>query len=142
MLPFFYLTLFLCYTFDMKKQEVIERRRGKNYYTSLSKDLKKQGKINSSFEIQLSQLTIEDLIALKLELSAKSFNGKMYGFPLMKNVTNIAREAVIKFALSVTPSKTEASDLLGLSVDELSAYVKKCHLEEFESSIIKNRKGR
>jgi phosphoribosylaminoimidazole carboxylase (NCAIR synthetase) len=123
----------------MKKKETLKRHRGKNYYTSLSKTLKKHGKIDSEFEWRLSQITIEDLIALKLELSARSFGGKLYGYPLMKNVGNIVRESIIKFALSVTPSKSEASDLLGCAPDELNMYIKKYHLKEFCEGIIRAR---
>ncbi len=130
---------FLWYNPFMKKQEVLKRRRGKNYYTSLSKDLKKSGKIDSFFEIQLAQLTIEDILALKLELAAKSFNGKLYGYPVIQNITNIVREASIKFALSVTPSKGEASNLLGCTLEDLNNYIKKYHLQEFCEAIITKR---
>ena len=136
----FNLLFFLWYTPFMKKQETLKRRRGKNYYTSLSNTLKKQGKTTSLFEVQVAQLTIEDLLALKLELSAMSFNGKMYGFPVMQNITNIVRESVIKFALSVTPSKNEASDLLGCTQEELNNYIKKYHLQHFCEEIITTRK--
>jgi len=124
----------------MKKRQILPRHRGKNYYTSISKTLKEQGKIDNFFEIQLAQLTIEDLITLKLEISAKSFGGKMYGYPLYQNINKIVRESVIKFCLSVTPSKSEASDVLGCTVEELNGYIKKYHLQDFADDIISKRK--
>ncbi|SVE04946.1 uncharacterized protein METZ01_LOCUS457800, partial [marine metagenome] len=66
----------------------------KNY--SLLRELKKQGKISSSFETQLSNLSLEEIIALKLEVAAKTVKGKFYGFPLYHALPNITKEAVFR----------------------------------------------
>ena len=44
-------------------------------------ELKKKGKVNQDFLDKVSDLTLEELIAVKLELSAKMIGGKLYNFP-------------------------------------------------------------
>jgi hypothetical protein len=61
------------------------RLRGKNYYQSISKKLLKEKKITSEFKVMLASLTLEELISLKLETAAETVNGKLYGFPILKN---------------------------------------------------------
>ena len=48
-------------------------------YYSISNKLKSEGKIDEKFEIMLSSLTLEEIIALRLELAAKAVNYKLYG---------------------------------------------------------------
>jgi len=102
-----------------------ERLRGRNYNQSLLRKFRKEKKINKETEKLISYLTLEDLIALKLELAAESVRGKFYGFPIFKATTQIVKESVIKFALSVTSSHKKAAMVLGLSLSELKRYVKK-----------------
>ena len=47
----------------------------KNY--SIKKKLRLEKKIDEDFEIRLNHLTLEDIIALKLELSSKNYKGKL-----------------------------------------------------------------
>ena len=63
----------------------------------------------------LNQLTLEEIIALKLELISKSINGKLYGFNLWNNITRIAKEALLLFAVSATTNTVEAQTLLGVT---------------------------
>ena len=51
-----------------KKQRSLQ---GKNRYYSLSKKLRRENKSNDEFEVMISQLTLEELIGLKLELASK-----------------------------------------------------------------------
>ena len=46
---------------------------------SIAKELRKENKINNEFEAMLSHLTMEEIIALKLELATRSVGGKFYG---------------------------------------------------------------
>ena len=55
-------------------------------YYSVANKLKSQGKINEKFEIMLSSLTLEEIIALRLELAAKTVNYKLYGTNIWKNL--------------------------------------------------------
>jgi len=89
----------------------------KNY--SIKKKLRLEKKIDEDFEIRLNHLTLEDIIALKLELSSKNYKGKFYGLQLYKYIQDIARDAVVKFAIAATNSKIKASYLLGISYKQL-----------------------
>ena len=63
--------------------------KGKNYYYSFRKKLKNQNKIDDDFEIVLNNLTLEEVISLKLELSSEYINSKLYNFPIWNNITYI-----------------------------------------------------
>ena len=113
------------------EQKIHKRLRGRNYDQSITRTLKKQNKINNDFENKLNLLTIEELIALKLENSAKIVRGKLYGFPIWTNINNIAKEAMIMFALSSTTSHREAASILGISKAQLKTYVRKYNLNDY-----------
>ena len=49
-------------------------------YYSISSKLKSEGKTNEAFEVMLNNLHLEDIVALKLELSARMVKNKLYGF--------------------------------------------------------------
>ena len=55
---------------------------GKNKNYSMSNKLKKERRSNDEFEIMLSNLTLEEVVALKLELSTKPVSGRLYGIPI------------------------------------------------------------
>tara|TARA_R110000744_G_scaffold222173_1_gene341151 strand:- start:114 stop:488 length:375 start_codon:yes stop_codon:yes gene_type:complete len=85
----------------------------KNY--SISRKLKLESRIDEDFIIKLNSLSLEDIIALKLELSTKIFKGKFYGLQLYKYIPEIAKDAVVKYAIAATNSKINASYILGIS---------------------------
>lgn len=91
----------------------MNEKRFLNY--SFSKYLRSNNKSSDEFEFMLNQLTLEEIIALKLELISKSINGKLYGFNLWNNITRIAKEALLLFAVSATTNTVEAQTLLGVT---------------------------
>jgi DNA-binding protein Fis len=95
-----------------------------NRYNSVLKDIDKKFE-NKNFEFILSNLTLEELITAKLELSARSLNGKLFGYPIYKNVQHIVREALVRFSLHFCRSQEKAANLLGLNVREFKSYIKK-----------------
>tara|TARA_Y100000034_G_C6895915_1_gene413033 strand:- start:688 stop:1047 length:360 start_codon:yes stop_codon:yes gene_type:complete len=97
-------------------------------YYSISNKLKSEGKINTDFEIMLSSLTLEEIIALRLELAANAVNGKLYGLNLWKEIPNIARDAVLKYAHSATRTKNEAAAMLGINKSEFRKLLKKFNI--------------
>ena len=106
--------------------EKLEKRlRGRNYNQSLLRKLRKEEKINKKLENLINQLTLEELISIKLELASESVRGKFFGFPIFKAVRQITKEAMVTFALSATTSHSKAASLLGLSLSELKRYIKK-----------------
>lgn len=93
-------------------------------YNSVLKDVNEKFE-NKNFELVISNLTLEELITLKLELSAKSLNGKLFGYPIYKNVQHIVRESLVRFALRFCNSQEKAATLLGINVREFKSYIKK-----------------
>tara|TARA_R110000824_G_scaffold297519_1_gene485728 strand:+ start:7642 stop:7989 length:348 start_codon:yes stop_codon:yes gene_type:complete len=65
--------------------------------------------------VNINKLSLEDLIAIKLELSANNVNNRLYGFDLWRQSNNIVKEALLKFAVSTTKSKKDAARFLGLT---------------------------
>jgi len=111
-------------------EKLIKRLRGRNYNQSFLRKLKKEGKVTRELENLISILPLEDLIALKLEIAAKSVKGKFFGFPLMAASKQLIKEAFIKFALSSTSSHKNAAFALGISLGELKRYIKKYEINK------------
>ena len=105
----------------------------KNKYSSILKDIDNKF-TNKNFTHILSILTIEELLIAKLELSAKHLNGKLFGYPLYKNVQHIVRESLVKFSLRFCNSQEKAANMLGLNVREFKAYIKKHNLNLYKES--------
>ena len=89
----------------------------KNY--SISKKLKKEIKITEDFEVMLNNLSLEEIVALKLELASKIFKVKLYGLNLYNNLQIIAKNAAVKYAISACPTKISAAAMLGISYRQL-----------------------
>jgi hypothetical protein len=105
-----------------KKKRKIQ---GKYENYSLSKKLKKDGKISEQFEIMLNSLTIEELIGLKLELAIKAAGGPLFGLPIYKSLKDVAKAALLMYAASATRTDREAAALLGIDRMEYVQSVKK-----------------
>jgi hypothetical protein len=101
----------------------------KNY--SVIKVLRKNNKSNDYFEIMLNNLTLEEIIALKLELSYKSIGVPLFGVPLWNSTLHIVRDAILKYALSVSSSKSMAARYLGIKAGNISNILKRYNVEDF-----------
>jgi len=95
-----------------------------NKYHSLLKEINNRFK-NKDFEYIVSNLTLEDLIIAKLELSAKGLNEKLFGYPLYNNIQHITKESLVRFALRFCNSQEKAANMLGLDVRQLKSYIRK-----------------
>ena len=100
------------------------------YYSIISK-LRKEKKINKEFESILSNLSLEDIIALKLELSTRPVKNRLYGLPIWDNLIRITQEAVLKYAVSSTRSQGEAMRFLGLRHKHFNMLVRKYQIHSF-----------
>ena len=92
--------------------------RGMNFSFSLSNKHKKESKSSDEIEFMVSRLSLEELIGLKLELSAKLLGGKLYGFNLWSAFPKIAKEGLFLYALSATSTIADAASLLGLGTNK------------------------
>lgn len=99
--------------------------KGKNYYYSLKNKLEKENKINQEFNILLNNLTLEEIIGLKLELSSLYINSKLYNINIWKSTYYICREAVLKYSLSSCRSIRDAASLMGISESLFRKEIKK-----------------
>lgn len=98
---------------------------------SISKVLRKQNRSNDYFEIMLNNLTLEELIALKLELAYKSVGFVLHGFPLWSSTNYIIKDALLKYAVSSSKTKTEARRLLGLTNIKFYRLLKKYKINKY-----------
>jgi hypothetical protein len=106
------------------------RASGKNRNYSFSRELRKKNKSSDEFEVMLSNLTLEELISLKLEVSARNVNGKLYGIPLWRAVPNITKDALLRCAYTMTNTQHEAAKFLGLNLKEFKQLVYKFRTNE------------
>ena len=103
--------------------------KGKNYKYSLRNKLKREKKITDDFEVMLFSLTLEELIALKLELAASHINNKLYNFPVYRSIKYIVKEACLQFALSSTRTFDDAASFLGMRPGELRKEIQKYRID-------------
>ena len=106
-------------------------KKSKTKYYSIINKLKKENKINEEFQAIVSNLTLEDLIALKLELSTRPVKNRLYGLPIWNNLVRITQEAVLKYAVSATRSQGEAMRFLGLKHKHFNMLVRKYQIHSF-----------
>ena len=107
------------------------RTKGKNKNHSLGKKLKQEDKITEEFEVMLNNLTLEEVIGLKLELAAKAAGGMLYGMSLWAAMPNITKDAILKYALSATTSKMEAARFLGVNKARFNKLLKQYKTESY-----------
>ena len=98
---------------------------------SISKKLRSELKTNEEFEIMLANLSLEEIIALKLELAAKAVNGYMYGIPIWYTLPTIIKDAALKFAYSAARSKKEAARFLGIDIMSFNNLVNSYRIKSF-----------
>ena len=118
------------------------KNSGRNLYYSLSNKLRKEGKSSEEFEILFNNLSLEEVIGLKLELASKfGLRGKMYGLPIWYSLRTIVKDAVLKYAVSATRSKREAARFLGLHEQSLNILIRKHKVDKyFEEEVDKESK--
>lgn len=81
---------------------------------SFINELKHEGRINESFLTTVSELKLEELIAVKLEQSARMTGGKLYNFPIWYSLPYVCRDACLKFAEGICDTKSDMASLLGI----------------------------
>jgi hypothetical protein len=111
---------------------VKKRNNGKNRYYSIAKKLRREGKSSEEFEILFNNLSLEEVIGLKLELASRfGLNNKLYGVPIWSSIIRISRDAILKYALSASKSKREAARFLGIKENNFISLIKKYKVESY-----------
>ena len=103
--------------------------KGRNYTYSLRNKLRREKKTSDDFEAMIHNLSLEELIGLKLELAASHINNKLYNFPVYKSLRYIVKEACLHFALSSTRTFGDAAAFLGLRESQLNNEVRKFNID-------------
>jgi hypothetical protein len=106
-------------------------KKKEQHYYSISNKLKKEAKINEDFEVMLNTLTLEDVIGLKLELSAKTVNYDLYGINIWHAIPDIVKSAVLNFAYSAGRTKSEMAFFLGLDLARFKKLLKKYEVANY-----------
>lgn len=114
----------------VKYQKKKKTYGSKKHYSVISK-LEREGKISEQVQIVLNGLTLEEVIAVKLELAAKASGGFIYGIPIWNSLVNIVRDATLKFVLSSTRTKAEAARFIGINIENLNDYLKQYETESY-----------
>ena len=122
-----------------------KNKKKKNTVTKYSKysiinKLKSEKKISDSTLNNINNISLEDLIAIKLELSTRFLYGKFYGLPIWRLTRHAVTDALLKTALSIARTKKEAARFLGVDYMEFNRYIKKYNtisfFEEEEKEVI------
>ena len=110
-----------------KKNKIYGSRK---HYSVVSK-LEQNGIINEQFQLMMNKLSLEEVIAVKLELASRASGGFIYGIPIWASLVNIVRDATLKFALTATRTKAEAARFLGLTVENFNSLIKQYETENY-----------
>jgi hypothetical protein len=101
----------------------------KNY--SIVNKFFKEEKVNANSLNHIDNISLEDLIAIKLELSTRILKGKYFGLNIMNSVKSIAIEAVLKAAVSICRTKKESAKFLGIEYTDFRKLIRKYDIESF-----------
>lgn len=114
------------------------KHEGKYEHYSLSKKLRRDNKTSDQFEVMLNSLTLEELIALKLELANKAAGVPIYGLPIYRSMKEIVKVAVLMYAASATRTEREAAAFLGITRLEYRMYIKQYRILSYFEEERKN----
>ena len=87
--------------------------------TFISK-LKNEDRINENVLNIVSDLTLEELIGIKIEMASRLFRGKLYGIPIWITMPRIVKEAMLHVAINSCKTKTDMCTLLGITLEQFN----------------------
>ena len=100
----------------MKERNTIKNK-------SIASKLIDDGIASEELLVLFNSISLEDIIALKLELSSKILKNRFYGFDIWRNSGYIVKDALLKFAISNTNSKKDAARFLNLDYSSFSRLI-------------------
>jgi hypothetical protein len=98
---------------------------------SIINKFKSEDKITNQTLNNINNISLEDLIAIKLELTTRYVCGKFYGMPLWRITRHTVTDALLKTALSISRTKREGARFLGVDYSDYKRYLKKYKTESF-----------
>ena len=90
--------------------------------------LTQKGIVSKELLVLISNMTLEDLIAIKLELSSTHLKNRLYGLDIWKKIDYIIKEALMRVAISCTKSNSEAARFLGITLSDYRINLKKFNM--------------
>ncbi len=114
----------------MTWENKLKRTTKYSNYSIINK-FQREGKLSNSTLNNIDNLALEDLIAIKLELTTRYTCGKFYGLPLWRIIRHTVIDALLKTGLSIARTKNEAARFLGVDYMEFNRYIKKYKTESF-----------
>jgi len=113
------------------ERKLTGRRKKSTKNHSIITQLRKNSKSTEEFEIMLNNLTLEEIIGLKLELANRAAGGYLYGLPIWQAIPDIVRDAVLKFASTAAKTKGEAARFLGISQQEMEKFNRRYRINSY-----------
>tara|TARA_B100000427_G_C15128819_1_gene429176 strand:- start:203 stop:538 length:336 start_codon:yes stop_codon:yes gene_type:complete len=101
----------------------------KNTITNLSL-INKLG-IDDKTAVTINSLSLEDLIALKLDLSSKNLNNRLYGFDIWRRIPYIVKESLLKYSISAAKTKKDGARMLGLTYVEYMKHIRDYDINDY-----------
>tara|TARA_B100000575_G_scaffold252752_1_gene220884 strand:+ start:2937 stop:3257 length:321 start_codon:yes stop_codon:yes gene_type:complete len=98
---------------------------------SIASKLINDGIASEDLLVLVNSISLEDIIALKLELSSKILQNRFYGFDIWRNTNYIVKDALLKFAIANTNSKKDAARFLNLNYSAFSRLIKKFEVDKY-----------
>ena len=105
---------------------------------SITKSKLDEDHIDHDFISKIQRLSLEEMIALKLESMGSLTNGKLY-FPINRLLFIAIQRTIVLFALSLTTNMTDAATLLGITKLEIERLIKKYGIEYEEREEFKRQ---
>ena len=105
--------------------------KSKTKHKSIINKLRDNNLVSDDLLVLINNMSLEDIIALKFELSSKMLKNRMYGFDIWRNSKYVVQEAMLKFSISATESKKDAARFLGLDYVAFSKLIKKFKIQEY-----------
>ena len=124
---------------EWERKFKVNKKRNSKF--SVSQKLRRERKSSDEFEFMLGQLSLEEIIALKLELTAKILGGKYYGFQLWSAMPKIVKYALVIYAISASNSDADAAELLNMPSTRWAMIKKAYRSKEYFEEELENFKN-
>ncbi|MGI9312708.1 MAG: hypothetical protein ACR2O9_04135 [Alphaproteobacteria bacterium] len=92
--------------------------------------LTQKGILSNELLVLISNMTLEDLIAIKIELSSSHLKNRLFGLDIWKKIDYITKEALMRVAISCTKSNSEAARFLGITLSDYRLNLQKFNMYE------------
>ena len=90
--------------------------------------LTQKGILSNELLVLISNMTLEDLIAIKIELSSSHLKNRLFGLDIWKKIDYITKEALMRVAISCTKSNSEAARFLGITLNDYRLNLQKFNM--------------